>query len=263
MTRKSATRRSASSLLLGLLLVAPVLTGATCNSNKPRQQEQAMIHYDLGVQSMQNGDARVALGEFQRALEYDEQLAVAHHGIALLYHLSFQQHEKAAEHYRRALELNPRFSEAYTNFANLHLDQGRCAEAIPLYEKALSDILYPTPFIAENNLGWCFYKLGETQKAIDHIRSALTVNNQFCLGYRNLGIIYSETARPEQATDAFEKYARHCPDSKDARQRYGVQLLKNGDIDGARREFNACIEKGRNDRVSDECRRLLDLLDRQ
>ncbi|MFN7130577.1 MAG: social motility TPR repeat lipoprotein Tgl [Myxococcales bacterium] len=256
-------RRSLVPLLLFCLAAAPLLTGATCGANRTKNRDQALTHFDLGVQSMQNGDPRAAIVEFQKAIEYDPELAVAHDALGQLYHLAFQQYDKAAEHYQKAVALNPKFSEAYTNLGNLYQSQGRCAEAIPLYEKALSDILYRTPYIAENNLGWCHYKLGDTQKGIDHIRSALVVNARFCLGYRNLGIIYSEIAQPEKATDAFEKYARYCPDAADARHRYAVQLLRAGDQAGARREFNACIEKGGDGTLADECRRLLGLLQRQ
>lgn len=178
----------------------------------------------------------------------------------MVYHLSYAEKEKAAYHYQRAIELNPRFSEAHTNLGNLYLDQGRYAEAIPLYEKALSDILYKSPFIAANNLGWCYYKQGQVKEAIDHIRSALIPNPKFCLGHRNLGVIYSETNQPEKALASFADFAKHCPEVADARYRYARALLASGDAGGAKKEFSACAEKARGLPLGLDCQRLLDQL---
>lgn len=246
-------------LPLAVLLAAPVLAGATCQT-KPdsRSRDQALIHYDMGVQALQSDDARTALVEQEKAVELDPELDLAHYALGLLYHVSYGDKEKAIAHYKRALELNPKLSEAYTNLGNVYLDQGRYDEAIPLYEKALSDILYRTPYIAENNLGWCYYKKGQVQQAIDHIKSALVPNPKFCLGHRNLGIIYSETHQTEKATASFTQYARQCPEVADAHYRFGRALLASGNHEGARSELRQCAEKGRGQPLGEDCQRLLD-----
>ncbi|MGC4115334.1 MAG: tetratricopeptide repeat protein [Myxococcales bacterium] len=178
----------------------------------------------------------------------------------MLYHVSYGEKDKAIEHYKKALVINPKFSEAMVNLGNVYLDQARYEEAIPLYEKALSDILYKTPYIAENNLGWCHFKMGNVQLAIDHIKSALVPNPKFCLGHRNLGTIYTETKQPEKAQQSFCLFAKHCPDVPDARYRCGRSLLAAGDTEGARRELGVCVEKGKEQAVGEDCRRLLEQL---
>ena len=45
-------------------------------------------------------------------------------------------------------------------------------------------MLYPTPFIAHGNLGWALYKKGETKKAVDHIKAAVTTNPKRCSSSR-------------------------------------------------------------------------------
>jgi Tfp pilus assembly protein PilF len=275
------SNRTPLSLLLGLLLAAPLLGGATCSSRPdPKAREQAAIHYDLGVQSMRSCDARGALSEYRKAIELDPELELAHHALGLLYHLSFADQASAIVHYQKAITLQPKFSEAYTNLANVYLDQGRYDEAIALYEKALSDILYRTPFIAENNLGWCYYKKGEVQTAIAHIRSALVANAQFCLGHRNLGLIYGESGDPQKSADAFAQYVKHCPEMPDAHFRYGAALLKLQDTEGARREFQTCsvrpeppanppadeqkgCRKAQEYSIIEECQKYLRLLEQQ
>lgn len=249
---------------LALAAAALALSGATCGTRpSKKEQDQATIHYDLGVQAMQIGDARGALAAYEKAVALDPDFDLAHNALGLTYHLSFGEPDKAIAHYKRALEINPKFSEAYTNLGNVYLSLQRYGEAAPLYEKALSDILYKTPYIAENNLGWCYYKRGDTQAAIDHIKTALIANPRFCLGYKNLGIIYSETGNPEKAAESFGRYAKNCPDLADAHHRYGAALLKVDDQAGARREFSTCALKGKDEALGEECQKLLGLLDQQ
>jgi type IV pilus assembly protein PilF len=260
--RRPLTNRLAAALALAA--AAAALSGATCGMKAgKKEQEQAAIRYDLGVQAMQNGDARGALAEYEKAIALDPSFDLAHNALGLTYHLSFGEVDKAIAHYRRALELNPKFSEAYTNLGNVYLSLQRYTEAAPLYEKALSDILYKTPYIAENNLGWCYYKRGQTQAAVDHIKTALIANPKFCLGYKNLGIIYSEAGAPDKAAESFGRYAKSCPNLADAHHRYGAALLKVDDSAGARREFSTCVLKGKDEPLGEECQKILGLLDQQ
>src|SRR5713226_936520 len=107
-----------------------------------------------------------ALHEFQIALEMDPNLAEAHYAIGTLLHLSFGRREQAIEHFDKALAIRPNYSEAKANLANVYLDLGQYDRAIALYREALNDMLYPTPYIAQGNLGWALYKKGDTRGAL-------------------------------------------------------------------------------------------------
>lgn len=252
-------------------LVAAVLAvclAAGCAGTRgltAKERDQAAIQYDLGIEALRICDARTALEHFQQAVRVDPGLDVAHAALGLTYHVSFADPLKAIAHYRKALELKPKSPEVNCNLANVYLDLGRYDEAIALYEKALEDILYKTPFIAENNLGWCHYKRGDAEKGIDHIRTAIIANPKFCLGYRNLGIIYAEQGDQAKAAENFALYAKHCPGSPDAQFRMGVALLKLGDTAGARQAFELCstpIPETDDDRargLSKGCRKAQDL----
>lgn len=267
--------------LTALALALSALVGASCAGPRisAKERDQAAIQYDLGVEALRTCDARTALEHFQLAVKTDPELEVAHAALGLTYHLSFADPLKAIAHYKKALELRPKSPEVSCNFANVYLDLGRYDEAIALYEKALEDVLYKTPFIAENNLGWCLYKKGEVQKGIGHIRTAIAANPGFCLGYRNLGIIYSETGEPERSAENFLLYAKNCPASPDAQFRLGMILLKKGDKTGAREAFGSCASqapsedddktkalskgcrKAQDLALLEECRKYRDLLD--
>ncbi|GHG92046.1 social motility TPR repeat lipoprotein Tgl [Comamonas sp. JC664] len=251
-------RLSTASCSLALLLVS---TGC---SHTPTEKERrsAEIHYDLALQAQQAGELQDAMRELQKSLKNDPDYPDSNNAMGLLLHLAFRRPDEAVKHYERALKVRPDFSEARTNLANVHLDQGRFDTAIQLYEAVLNDMLYPTPFIAQGNLGWAFYKKGETDRAVESIKAAVTTNPQFCLGYKNLGIIYDETGRTADACRQYTLYRENCPDVADASMREGVCQAKQGQVDAAKAAFAACESKAKAGEqvLKDDCRRLLEKL---
>lgn len=246
--------------LFGSFCLVALLGFAGCRHTPDEKALQnAQIHYDLGVQAQQS-NPQMALQEFQKALDLDPNFVEAHNAMAVLLHLSFNRPDEAIEHYRKAILLRPAFSEAKTNLGNVFLDQKRYDEAIKLYEEALNDMLYPTPFIAQGNLGWALYKKGEVKRGIDHIKASVTTNPKFCLGYRNLGIIYDEQGEVEESCLQLGRYRERCPDLADAYFREGICLAKTGKSVAARTNFETCEAKASTDAMKDDCRRLKDKL---
>jgi type IV pilus assembly protein PilF len=248
-------RRRSSWLFRSLLCVALVSGAFACKHGPSEKQQQgAQIHYDLGIQAQQAGAVQDALREFQESLKLDPNFPEAHNAMAILLHLSFRRLDEAIDHYRQAIRIRPTFSEAKTNLANVYLDQARYDDAITLYEQALNDMLYPTPYIAQANLGWALYKKGETSRAIEQIRAAVTTNPKFCLGYRNLGLIFDERGDTQEACRQLTHYRESCPEVADAYFREGVCLAKLGQKDTARERFKTCQEKATSVSVQDDCR---------
>ncbi|PTL76327.1 social motility TPR repeat lipoprotein Tgl [Vitiosangium sp. GDMCC 1.1324] len=228
----------------------------------PTEQERqgAEIHYELGLQAQQMGSVQEAYKEMQKSLELDPDYPEAHNAIGILLHMAFNRPEEAIQHYRKALEVRPGFSEAKTNLANVYLSQSRYDEAIKLYEAALNDMLYTTPFIAQGNMGWALYKKGELERGLQSIKASVTTNPGFCLGYKNLGIIYDETGNVSEACRYFGRYREACPDVADAYLREGACQVKQGKMEEARQSFTACEAKAKSQGLQDDCRRLLEAL---
>ncbi|HYX91163.1 MAG TPA: social motility TPR repeat lipoprotein Tgl [Myxococcaceae bacterium] len=214
------------------------------------------IHYDLGIQAQNGGNLQEAYAEYEEALKLDPANARAHDAIALLLHLAFQKPRAAIPHFEEALRLDPQFSEARVNLGNVYLDLKQYDQAIAQYERALNDMRYPTPYIAQCNLGWAEYKRGNTEKAINQIKASVTVNPKFCLGYRNLGTIYDDTGRQEEACSQLARYRENCPDFPDAYYREAVCLAKLGRRADAEKRFSECEAKAVEGQLKDDCRRL-------
>ena len=223
-----------------------------------KDQEAASIHYDLGVQALQQ-NTRQALAEFDLALQLDPELPEALAAKGMLLHVAFGKPEEALPLLKQAIALRPTFSEAKTNLGNVYLDLKRYDEAVKMYQDVLVDIRYPTPYIAQSNLGWARYKLGQTDAAVADIRMALTNNPKFCLGYRNLGTIYEETGQVEDACRQFAKFREYCPQVPEAYLREGTCQAKLGQVAEAKASFQACAEKAQ-EPMKGDCQKLREQL---
>jgi type IV pilus assembly protein PilF len=234
---------------------AAVLSGC---KHVPTEKERqlSVIHYDLGIQAQMAGNKQEAFTEFEQSLALDDQNLNAHNAMGVLLHLGFARHQEAIPHFLRAIELDPQFSEAKVNLGNVYLDLDRFEEAVTLYEQALNDMRYKTPYIAQGNLGWAYFKLGNPEKALDYIKSAITLEPKFCLGYRNLASIYEAQQKLEDACAQLDNYREHCPENADAYYRLGMCLAKQGKQEAASARFAECEAKAPEGPLKDDCRRL-------
>ena len=247
--------------LFGAFCLAALSVASSCK-HVPEESErnESQLHYDMGVQ-MQVEQPQNALREFDQSLALDPDFPEANNAKGVMLHVVFGRHEEAIAFYKKAIEVRPTFSDAKVNLANVYLDQKRFDDAIALYSEALNDMLYATPYVAHANLGWALYKKGDAGKGVSHIKSALTINPRFCLGYRNLGTINEEQGNVNEACHQFAKFREMCPDVADAYFREGTCQAKKGDTQAAITSFGTCADKaGGNEQLKDDCRRLKDTL---
>jgi type IV pilus assembly protein PilF len=235
------------------LACAPLLATGCQHGPDEKTQRAAEIHNDLAVGALNQGDFQQAYREFELAVATDDTLAEAHNGLGLVLHLNYQKLPEAEAQYKRAVEIRPAFPEAHVNLGNLYLDEGRYDAAIAQYEVALNDMLYRTPHFAQSNMGWALYKKGETQKALESVRAAVTSAPSFCQGWRTLGLIYEGTGQVEKACDAFSQFADVCPVVAEAHQRLGLCRVKLGRSELARVSFAACVEHAAPGLLRDDC----------
>jgi len=207
-----------------------------------RETEGALAHYDLGIY-VQQTNPQAALYEFNQALALNPRLTEAVHAKAVLFHLAFRRPGEAEALYREALRQKPGYSEAKVNFGNLLAEQGRHAEAVALYEEALNDLMYPTPYLARANLGWAYFQAGNAGLAQANLRQAIAQNPSFCLAYFMLSSVYKTQGNLLAACEQLEMFAMHCPEHADAHRQHGTCLQELQKLKEAAQAFKDCISK--------------------
>jgi Tfp pilus assembly protein PilF len=226
-----------------------------------REIEGALVHYDLGIYAQQT-NPQAALYEFEQALALNPQLTEAVHAKAVLFHLSFRRPGEAEALYREALRQKAGYSEAKVNLGNLLAEQGRFAEAVALYEEALNDLMYPTPYLARANLGWAYFQSGNFELAQTSLRQSMVQNPSFCLAYFMLSSVYKAQGALSAACEQLEMFAKHCPEHADAHRQHGACLLELQNPQGAAEAFGACVDKATaaEEALKRSCQRSLEAL---
>jgi len=137
------------------------------------------------------------------ALAIDEGLAEAHASRAHIY-LEFDHDWPAAgREYRRAIELNPRYSTAHHWYGGYLSAMERHEEAL---EQALeARRLEPLSLIINTWVGLRHYFAGRYETAIEEIENALALNPNFAPGHWHLGWAYEQAGRYADAISSAER----------------------------------------------------------
>ncbi len=231
------------------------LATACVSGPSPKETKQAEIQYDLGVENLRAGRLREALLEFLESEKINPDFPELQNALGLTYYM-LGDFDSAVRHFDRALQLKPDFSEVLNNQARVLIAQGRYRPAVPLLERALKDVFLRERHLAEGNLGWALFHLGEKERAYTHVKNALAQNGRFCVGYQYLGLMQQEDKDPQQAVESFRRALEQCPDFLEAKRDLGKVLLLQGDIQGGCLNLKECWQPSRMTPLGQECERL-------
>lgn len=112
--------------------------------------------------------------------------------------------ERAAEAYRKALELDPTLANAVTNLGNIAYRKGDVDEAERAYRRALNiDANQPE---AHYNLGYLRLEAGAQAQALEHFERALELDPGFADAHFNVALTLSELGRMKDAAAHWRTY---------------------------------------------------------
>jgi type IV pilus assembly protein PilF len=170
----------AALLLIGGCASQGQLQGQDTTGDLGTEQRESpgKIYVEMGIAYMREGQPAVALQKLKKALALDPNNAQAHNVIAILYERLGNQ-ELAGEHYAKAVRLQPQDPFIRNARGSFFCKQGQYREAEQEYEAALSNPLYPTPWVAMTNAGICAERSGDMVKAENYYRRALSANEQY------------------------------------------------------------------------------------
>jgi protein O-mannosyl-transferase len=137
--------------------------------------------------------------------------------------------------YRRAIQLNPEFAEAYYNLGIIAQTRKNYSEAAAFYEKALS--LNSTHWQAWNNLGNTLLLLGQKERALRAFETTLSLNPDHWPSQYNIAIVHFNSGRFDQAIPRLRTVLDWRPDFRDARYLLAVALTRTGQKVEAEREW--------------------------
>ena len=148
---------------------------------------------------------------------------------------------EATEHYQKALEINPNYSDADNNLGTVFLKQDRLEEAAEYYHRALD----ADPGFAEvhNNMGILLTKQGQAAEAIEHYQKAIALNPDRAEFYNNLGNLLATKGRTDEAVRQFQKALEIEPDNAKVRFNLANILIAKGRWDEAIEQYQQALKQ--------------------
>ncbi|HSR11406.1 MAG TPA: tetratricopeptide repeat protein [Thermodesulfobacteriota bacterium] len=222
------------------LVAAALLIAAGCMPKDPRDIQRASVHYNLGNNYLNQGDPTSALRELLEAEKLNDKDPHIQYSLGLALNAK-GRYKDSLEHYRKALSLDPKYTEVHNAMGATYLELGEWDAAIQEFNAVLKDLLYQTPFYVENNLGWAYYKKGDLQSAIGHYRNALRVKPDFGLAHYNLALALRDSKQIDQAILEFNQAATLVPGFADTHFQLGKLYLETGKKKEAQQSFEEVV----------------------
>lgn len=186
---------------------------ATGDLGAVHEESPADLYVQLAAEYLKDGQTNTALRKIKKGLEADPKNAQAHSVIALIYQ-RLGEYDLAGKHYKTAVRLQPKDPYVLNAYGSYLCDRRQFSEADVQFKKALSNPLYPTPWVAHTNAGICAKRGGNTSKAETYFRQALTANARYGPALSAMAELEYNRGRYRSArsyVDRYIKVARPTP----------------------------------------------------
>jgi tetratricopeptide (TPR) repeat protein len=196
-----------------------------------------------GWDKSQAGNYQGALNDYNRAIELNPRYANAYNYRGFLKENQFKDVAGALADYNRAIELNPQYDVAHNNRGYLKLNkQNDVAGALADYNQAI--VINPKYHIAYNNRGYLKLNFSnDLPAALADYNQSIAINPRYAVAYNNRGVLKKD--RLKDYSGALADYNRaielnpQYPNAYNNRGVLKVDALK--DPDGALADYSRAI----------------------
>ena len=138
---------------------------------------------------------------------------------------------RAMKHWVQAIEIQPRYADAYSNLGYALNCRGQSKEAEQNYRRAIAAIPRGTP--ARDNLGFLLLHQGKDAEAAEQFRVVLDYEPENVLGLRGMGVWSIRQNKLDDAVQYFQNALRFVPGDVPTLTCMGVVQLRQGKPDEA------------------------------
>ena len=176
------------------------------------------------------GNLRVALADYNKALEIEKKYAKAYFNRGNC-HFDLGNNREAIEDLTRALRYQPAFAEACNNRGYIYI-------FLKEYDKALSDFsrtiqLKKDYAEAYFNRGFAHAQAGIYDKAVEDYARVLNLDPKYPDAHNNLGLVYMRKKEYDKAIEEFIRELSLYPDSGRAYANRSLAYYEKGDVERA------------------------------
>lgn len=207
------------------------------SKKKKGYAEEAVKHYNRGVEFHQNGDLNQAIKAYKEAIIADGRLAEAYSNLGAVY-LAQKSYDKAAEAFTKALALKPDRPTTLNGLGNALYARGKAAEAKDKWAKAIE--IDPNFASAYYNMGNALESEKDDKAAIGEYMKAIGANPKMADAYYRIGGILHKTKHPAQANVFLKKSMELAPNADF--QRDAQKMIKEEETEFSREVDSKQVE---------------------
>jgi tetratricopeptide (TPR) repeat protein len=212
--------------------------GDLVTATKRNQRSSAERFYSQGLGYLSRDDCTSALPYFKKAVEADPNYAEAwaQNGFCngVLGH-----HDEALKASKQALRLKPDSAEAFINIGSAYSYLGQFKDAADAFKQATR--IDPNNGNSYYSLGSMYGKLGRTEEEVQAYKRAINLKPDLAAAYDKLGLGYVKLGRLPEAVEAFKQRILLRPGDASAYDNLGVAYLQMKKLDDAIESFKHAI----------------------
>ncbi len=205
-------------------------------SKSPRK---AIGYNGLGLALYNKGDYEGAISNLKRAIEIDPKFENAYVNRANAYNREGNSSQAIVD-FNKAIELNPRDADVYNDRGILYFHLGKNTQALADYNKALD--LKPYDAHAYYNRGLVFYDQGNLVQSAADLNNAIEINPDHEEFYNNRGILNSRLGKAAEAMADFNRAIAINPNYAQAYNNRGILNFHQRKVSQAMADYNKAIE---------------------
>lgn len=145
------------------------------------------------------------------------------------------QSERAGKYYEAATHATPETGAYANNYGNWLCKNGRAADSLAWFERALGNPAYRTPVVALSNAGECARKVGDPARAERYWRAALGMDPNALAALAGMAALEFERGRHLEARAFLERWLALAPNDADGLRLAATNEQKLGDNAAASR----------------------------
>ncbi|MDO8427239.1 MAG: tetratricopeptide repeat protein [Deltaproteobacteria bacterium] len=216
-------------------------------------------NYDLGKKAFEEK-------KYDNALQYLEKVAAEKNNFADVFNMlglmyyNNSRFEDAINSFRRAIELNPSYTEASLNLSVVYNELGQFDKSSEVYAlaKAVKKEVhsYLDPYVKGKlanmhaGLGTIYKDLGFYNEAVDEYKKALSLRPEFVDMKTSLGAVFRDMAEYGKAVKELEEAVRLNPDYSASRIQLGLTYYTMGHHERAKTEWLKVLRSHPDDKMA-------------
>jgi len=193
----------------GPLVLALALLALGCQSTAQKKEADvrrlhARALYEQALTNLSERRLSLGLSALKQAIDLDPDNPIYRNALGVVM-LDLKRPTEAQVELEKAVQLDPNYAEAQHNLGLCYAEQGRFADAIAAYRRALAIPTYTTPEVAYHNMGNAYLAMGRLQEASESYRAALQLDPKQVGSLYSLGIVLVREGRREEAKAVFRR----------------------------------------------------------